>query len=335
MKKAADADIDLLAVGRVGVDLYPEQQGAFSSVKTFSKSLGGSAANVAVATARYGHRAALLSKVGDDMPAPYVFEALKGFGVDTSMVGTSTSAQTPIVIAELNPADEPNIAFYRRPMAPDLEIRPGEVADELLARVRILWVTGTGLSVEPSLSAHFDLLRRHAEHASPDGVRVLDLDWRPVLWESAEVAGNRLRSALPYVTHAIGNIVECAVAASALPQLEQGRFTKDDAADLLLGGGVRCAIVKMGSDGVYVATPDGRHMVDPCRVEVVCGLGAGDAFGGATCHGILEGWPIEKTVRFANAAGAIVASRLACADAMPTEDEVDDFLNQMKDEIHA
>jgi 5-dehydro-2-deoxygluconokinase len=69
-----------------------------------------------------------------------------------------------------------------------------------------------------------------------------------------------------------------------------------------------------------------REMVPPFPVRVVCGLGSGDAFGGALCHSLLEGDDAVTAVRRANAAGAIVASRLACADAMPTNAELDELV---------
>ena len=117
------------------------------------------------------------------------------------------------------------------------------------------------------------------------------------------------------MTVAIGNRAECAIAV--------GTSDPDEAARRLLARGVRTAVVKLGADGVLVATTDGSAIVPPRPVEVVCGLGAGDAFGGAFVHGLLSGWPAEQTVAYANAAGAIVASRLMCADAMPTSDEID------------
>ena len=123
---------------------------------------------------------------------------------------------------------------------------------------------------------------------------------------------------------AIGNRAECRVAV--------GTDVPDEAADALLGRGVEMAVVKLGGDGVLVATADGRRPSSPPRpVEVVCGLGAGDAFGGAFVHGLLAGWPPARIVEYANAAGAIVAGRLMCADAMPTETEIDEMLQPSGD----
>jgi 5-dehydro-2-deoxygluconokinase len=143
---------------------------------------------------------------------------------------------------------------------------------------------------------------------------VLDLDYRPTFWPSEDAATREIGGTIGAVTVAVGNRRECEVAV--------GTGEPDDAADALLERGVELAVVKLGGDGVLVATREERTRVEPTPVEVVCGLGAGDAFGGALCHGLLTGAGPVEAVRFANAAGAIVASRLLCADAMPTAEEV-------------
>jgi 5-dehydro-2-deoxygluconokinase len=143
---------------------------------------------------------------------------------------------------------------------------------------------------------------------------VLDLDYRPMFWESREAAREQVRQVLGQATVAVGNQDECL---TAVGEDEPGR-----AADALLEHGVELAIVKQGPRGVLARTADQTVEVPPYPVEVVNGLGAGDAFGGALCHGLLAGWPLEKVLRFANVAGAIVASRLECSSAMPTQDEV-------------
>jgi 5-dehydro-2-deoxygluconokinase len=140
---------------------------------------------------------------------------------------------------------------------------------------------------------------------------VVDLDWRPQLWDSAASATREVVRALGHATLAIGNRAECEIAV--------GTADAHEAADRLLALGLDGAIVKLGGDGVLVATTDGRReQVPPYPVEVVCGLGAGDAFGGAVCHGLLAGWDIVECARYGNAAGAVVAGRLMCADDMPT-----------------
>lgn len=304
--------LDVLTVGRVGVDLYAQElHASFTEARTFLKSVGGSPTNVAVAAARLGRRAAVFTKVGDDGLGAYVRHALaEEFEVDTAFVGTHPTLQTPIVVAVMDPPEDPQFVFYREPRAPDSTIVPEEVDMDVVRTVPILWVSAGALAVEPSRGTTRAMLaeRGHRPHT------VLDLDYRPSFWSSENEARREVGAAIDAVTIAVGNRSECEIAV--------GTSEPDAAADALLGRGAELAIVKMGGDGVLVATAEERTVVPPLHVEIVSGLGAGDAFGGALCHGLLAGKSPFEAVEFANAAGALVASRLLCADAMPTEPEV-------------
>ncbi|WP_022928980.1 5-dehydro-2-deoxygluconokinase [Patulibacter americanus] len=310
----SDTPLDLLTFGRIGVDLYPEQSGVgLADVTSFAKSLGGSPSNVAVAAARLGNHSAVVTKVGDDPFGPYVRRALREFGVDDRFVGTDPTLRTPITFCELHPPDHFPLLFYREPSAPDLQLREDELDLDAVHSSRILWFTGTGLSVEPSRGTTIAAARARHEH-DPSATTIFDLDHRPMFWSDPAEAGRWAREALPYATIAVGNRDEVEVAV--------GTREPDAAADALLELGLQAAIVKRGPEGVLVATPEERWDIAPYPVDVVCGLGAGDAFGGALCHGLLHGWPIERAVRLANAAGAYVSTQLACADAMPTLDQL-------------
>jgi len=312
---SAREPLELLTVGRVGVDIYPQQDGPLKDVSTFAKYLGGTATNVAVGAARLGRRTAVLTKVGPDPFGDFVRQALVGFGVDPHYVGTAEGLNTPVVFCELDPAEDPNLFFYRQPVAPDLTIGDEDVPWDLVRDVPVFWVTGTGASVEPSRTTQLAMLKHRGRPDAASGRHtVLDLDWRPMFWDSPEQASAEYDAMLDHVTVAVGNRAEVEVAV--------GTSDPDEAATRLLDRGVELALVKMGGEGVLVATPEGRDVVTPHPVKVVCGLGAGDAFGGALVHGLLAGWDPVKIAGYANAAGAIVASRLACADAMPTLDEL-------------
>ena len=302
---------DLITMGRVGVDLYPEQIGvSLAEVRTFAKSLGGTATNVAVAAVRLGRRAAVITKVGDDGFGTYVRGALRGFGVDDRFVGTHPTLRTPVVFCEIHPPDDFPILFYREPQAPDITIAEDELDLDAIRDARVFWTTGTGLSAEPSRTATLTALQ-----ARGDGITIHDLDHRPAFWADESEAGHWARAALKHATVAVGNRDEVAVAVR----------TRDPyaASAHLLELGVELAIVKRGREGVLARTRDELIEVAPVPVDVVCGLGAGDAFGGALVHGLLAEWPLERTIRLANAAGAFVAARLACADAMPTLEDIE------------
>jgi 5-dehydro-2-deoxygluconokinase len=302
---------DVLAIGRSGVDIYPLQIGVgLEHVESFGKFLGGSAANVAVAAARLGNRTALISGAGDDPFGTFVRNELAGLGVDNRYVTTHDEYPTPVTFCEIFPPDNFPLYFYRRPSAPDLQIRADELDLDAVRSARLYWSTVTGLSEEPSRAAHFAAWE--ARGRAP--LTVLDLDYRPMFWESPAAATEQVQKALHHVTVAVGNREECEIAV--------GESNPHRAADALLDLGVELAIVKQGPRGVLGKTKHTHVSVPPNEVDVVNGLGAGDAFGGSLCHGLLHGWPLEKTLRYANAAGAIVASRLECSTAMPTAAEV-------------
>ena len=308
---------DVLAIGRSGVDIYPLQIGVgLEHVESFGKFLGGSAANVAVAAARLGNRTALISAVGADPFGKFVSAELADLGVDNRFMQTHDEYPTPVTFCEIFPPDNFPLYFYRRPSAPDLQIRPDEIDLDAVRSAGLYWSTVTGLSEEPSRSAHFAAweARARARHT------VLDLDYRPMFWESPAAATEQVQRALQHVTVAVGNREECEIAV--------GESNPQRAADALLDLGVELAIVKQGPRGVLGKTRHSAVSVAPNEVDVVNGLGAGDAFGGSLCHGLLHGWPLEKTLRYANAAGAIVASRLECSTAMPTAAEVAELADQ-------
>jgi 5-dehydro-2-deoxygluconokinase len=308
---------EVLTMGRVGVDVYPLQTGVgLAEVTSFGKYLGGSPTNVAVAAARYGHSAAVVTKTGRDPFGDFVRSALEGYGVDSLFVGTSDIAPTPVTFCEIFPPDDFPLYFYRLPKAPDLDIQPGELDLAAVRDAGIFWITGTGLSEEPSRAATLEALA----HRAKTGATVFDLDWRPMFWADPTEARGFYAEALRHTTVAVGNLDECEVAT--------GEREPYAAAKALLAAGVELAVVKQGPKGVLAMDRDGTTEIPPVPVDVVNGLGAGDAFGGALCHGLLSGWNTRRTVSFANAAGAIVAGRLSCSDAMPTETEVDAKLHE-------
>ncbi|TDD27712.1 5-dehydro-2-deoxygluconokinase [Actinomadura sp. KC06] len=306
---------DLITMGRVSVDVYPDQVGVpLEDVESFGKYLGGSPTNVAVAAARYGRSAAVITRTGEDPFGRFVRKALQGYGVDDRYVTAVPGLPTPLAFCEIFPPDDFPLYFYRYPKAPDLEIYTHELDLEAIREARIMWGTVTGLSQEPSRSATLSALSEHP------GQTVIDLDYRPMLWDDPSEAPHWAGLALEHASVAVGNLEECEVAV--------GQREPRAAARAILERGPELAIVKMGPDGVLAATSTEMVEVPPVKVDVVNGLGAGDAFGGAICHGLLAGWDLRRLIGFAGAAGALVASRIACSDAMPAQDEVEELLER-------
>jgi 5-dehydro-2-deoxygluconokinase len=308
---------EVLTIGRVSVDLYTEQPGvSLRAASTFRKSIGGTSTNVAVAAARLGLRAATVTKVGRDAMGDDVRHALEHrFGVDVRWVGVHLDLPTPLAFAVLDPPDDPLVFFYREPRAPDQDLTIDDVPLDVVAEVPVLWIPASCVAWEPSRSTVHAVLDARARRAHT----VLDLDWRPMFWSSPAEAATHVAPLLDRVTIAIGNRAECEIAV--------GTGDPDVAAGRLLDHGLDAALVKLGPDGVLVALADGtRERIPPFEIDLVCGLGSGDAFGGAICHALVHGLGLVEGARRGNAAGAIVAGRMMCADDMPTPHDIDALL---------
>lgn len=306
---------DVITIGRVGIDLYPVQIGVpLEDVQTFTKSLGGSATNVAIAAARHGLRSAVITRTGEDPFGRFVHRELISLGVDDTYVTSADGLKTPVTFCEIFPPDDFPLYFYRDPIAPDLTISSDQLDLDAIHSARIFWATATGLSAEASRHSHHVAWEARARRPHT----ILDLDYRPTFWPTPDIARRAVQAALPNVTIAIGNLEECEVAV--------GETEPRRAADALLASGVELAIVKQGSRGVLAKTATETVEVPAFPVNVVNGLGAGDGFGGAVCFGLLQGWPLGQVIAFANVAGAIVATRQECSTAMPTTLEVEQLM---------
>lgn len=314
---------ELLTMGRISVDVYPDDIGVgLEDVITFRKYLGGSPSNVAVAAAKYGHKTSVITSVGNDPFGVFLRRELNRYGSDDANVLVNDSLQTCVTFCAIKPPEDFPLYFYGRfPTAPDLQITKEQVDTEAVKNAQIFWTTLTGLCQEPAREAQ---LQAHAarprEELAEGQHTILDLDYRPMFWENPKDATAAAKESLKYATIAIGNREECATAV--------GDGTPDEQADRLLEAGVKIAVVKMGANGVMAKTATERIVSAPVPVETANGLGAGDSFGGAFTHGILSGWPLQQVLDFANAAGAIVASQIACSEAMPVEVEVKALLEE-------
>jgi 5-dehydro-2-deoxygluconokinase len=306
--------VDVLSVGRVSVDLYAKEAYAgFDSQQSFTKSIGGSPTNVAVACARLGLDSALATNVGDDAFGQYVIQKLKQFGVDTSFVGTVENTQTPLAFAALTPPETPTVVFYRT-AAPDTQLRLDSVPESVIAQTKILWISQSSLAQGTTAQTCLSWMGMR----EAGSYTILDLDYRASFWASKQDARAMATSAIAMASIVVGNLEECEVALGTTTALE--------AADALLAAGVKLAIIKLGAEGVLMKSAQQMIVIPPHPVEVVCGLGSGDAFGAAVCYGLINDWDLEKIGTFANASGALVATRLTCADAMPTVSELEKML---------
>ena len=291
-------------IGRVGIDLYPNQLSTpLREVRTYTRFVGGFAGNAATGLARLGVRVAIVSRVGNDGHGEFVREWLAAEGVDVRWLRTDPYWPTPPTFCEVWPPDNFPITFYRYPTAPDWQLAPEDFDADEVAATPYLLATGTGLAQSPSRETTLAALTAH------QGTTIFDLDWRPTLWERADEYGELARAAAGHADIVIGNEEEVDAAAGK--------------PSVLLELGVRTLVLKRGERGALLFHEGHAVDVPGHPVEVVNGLGAGDAFVAAFVQSLHAGLPVDEAVRRGSVAGAIVASQLACSEAMPTLQELE------------
>ena len=298
--------VDAYVLGRVGADLYPQQLNTpLEEVRTFERFVGGFAGNVSTGLARLGVRTGIVSAVGDDGHGRFIRRFLEAEAVDCLSLHVHPNLRTALAFCEAWPPDDFPITFYRTPTCPDWELQTSQLPADL-AKARILYASGTGLAREPSRATTLAALQRARQRV------IFDLDWREVLWANAREYPELVWDAAAHATVVVGGASEFIAAAL-------------DPRDLLKRG-PKMVVVKRGAQGATVIDARGSRDVPGLEVPVVNGLGAGDAFGAALGAALLAGREADEAVHRANAAGAIVASRLACSTAMPKTSEIDALL---------
>src|SRR5437868_4458577 len=284
-------------MGRVGIDLYPNQlETPLAEVRTFTRFVGGFAGNVATGLARLGVRTAIVSRVGADGHGDFVRAWLAAEGVDVRFLATDPYWLTPPTFCEVWPPDRFPLTFYRRPTAPDWQLSPEDFDAEEVAAAPLLYATGTGLAQSPSRETTLAALRAHR------GTTIFDLDWRPSLWDDPSVYPQLAAEAVAAADVVIGNEEEVeAAGVTDVPTL----------------------VLKRGERGATVFEDGEETDVAGFPVDVVNGLGAGDAFAAALGQALLQGLPLIEGVRRGTVAGALVAAQLACSEAMPQLQELE------------
>ena len=289
--------IEAVVMGRVGVDLYPNQLATpLREVRTYTRFVGGFAGNVATGLARLGVQTAIVSRVGDDGHGEFVRDFLSDESVDVRFLAVDPYWQTPPTFCEVWPPDRFPITFYRKPTCPDWQLSPEDFDHDEVAGAPVLYATGTGLAQSPSRETTLQALRDHR------GTTIFDLDWRPTLWDRPEEYPPLAAEAAAHASLLIGNEEE--VEAAGTPEAP-------------------ALILKRGERGATVYENGSETDVPVFPVDVVNGLGAGDAFAAAVGHGLLRGLSLVEAVRRGSIAGALVASQLACSEAMPRLEELE------------
>jgi 5-dehydro-2-deoxygluconokinase len=323
---------DVVCMGRSSIDLYAQDIGVpFEEIQGFAAYVGGCPTNISVGVRRLGLRPALLTAVGEDPVGNFLLRFLEKEGVDTSFIPRKPGRRTSAVLLGIQPPDRFPLVFYRDNCA-DIELDIDDVLAIPFQQARALLISGTGLSKEPSRSA--TLLA--AERAREAGALVfLDIDFRADQWHDPRAFGVTVRQALPLVDFAIGTEAEIkAVTGMAGFTITHSQVSDpqvqgdlEQAIRFILSRATKCLVLKCGAQGSRVCLPDGRVLPAPgFPVEVLNILGAGDAFASGFMYGILQGWDWQRAARLGNATGAIVVTRPACSNSMPTWQEVEAFV---------
>ncbi len=290
--------IDVAVLGRVGIDLYPNQlRTPLRDVRTYTRFVGGFAGNVATGLARLGLTPAIVSRVGRDPHGDFVRDFLAGEGVDVRFLAVDDRLRTPPTFCEVWPPDRFPITFYRYPTAPDWQLVPDDFDAGEVSAAPFLLATGTGLAQSPSRETTLVALEAHQR------MTIFDLDWRPTLWEQPDEYSELAQTAAGHADIVIGNEEEVEAAVGDT--------------QALLDLGVSTVVLKQGERGALLLHEGAEIDVPGHPVEVVNGLGAGDAFVAAFVQSLHAGRQLEEAVRRGSVAGAIVASQLACSEAMP------------------
>jgi 5-dehydro-2-deoxygluconokinase len=295
---------EVVVMGRLSADIYPtELRTSLRQQRNFIRYVGGFAGNVCTGLARLQVSTAIVSKVGDDGHGEFIRDFLSREGVGVGWLGVDHTLNTPVVFCEIWPPDRFPLLFYRTPTCPDWELTTDDFDVDAVADAPVLIASGTGLARAKSRSAHMAALERHRHTA------IFDLDYRPMFWPSPKAYAAAVAEALPRADIVLGNEDEVR-AATGVEDARQGIAA-------LRGFGPRVLILKRGGEGAVLFDGDRVLEVPPVKMQVVNGLGAGDAFLAAVAHGVLRGIDLGTAVRRANWAGAFVASQVPCSEAMP------------------
>jgi len=325
--------LDLIAIGRVSVDLYGQQIGSrLEDIASFAKAVGGCPANVAIGAARLGLTSALISRVGDEPMGRFVLEQLAREGVETRGVRIDPRRLSALVLLSVRDAQSFPLIFFRENCA-DSALCEEDIDEEFVASARAILVTGTHLSLPAAARAQWKAIAAARAHGR---IVILDIDYRPNLWGiGGHAAGESRYARAARVTQALARILpecdlivgteeELHIAAGAEDTLEAARHIRS-----LTNAVIVC---KRGARGCVVfadripAALEEALVVPGLDIEIYNVLGAGDAFLAGFLKGYLRGAAHEVSARLANACGALAVSRLLCSPEFPTLAELDYFL---------
>ncbi len=320
----ADKPLDFVAIGRLCIDLNANEiNRPMEETMTFTKYVGGSPANITIGMSRLGKSTAFIGKVSDDQMGRFITDYLHRNHIDTSNVITDhTGAVTGLAFTEIKSPTECSILMYRDNVA-DLKLMPNEVNEQLIARAKVLLISGTALAQSPSREAVFQALSYASKHGT---TIVFDLDYRAYTWASNEETAVYYNLAAEKCDILLGTREEF----DMMEMFEQNADHNDQVtAGKWFNYAAKLVVIKHGKEGSIAYTKDGfAHRAKSFPAKVIKTFGAGDSYAAGFLYGLMQGWTIESSMEYGSAAACIVIASHSCSDAMPSAEQVHDYIER-------
>lgn len=313
---------DLLGIGRVTVDLNADQiNRPMEETSSFTKYVGGSPANITIGSARLGMETGFIGKVADDQMGRFIVEYLNKNNIDTTHVAyDETGAVTGLAFTEIKSPTDCSILMYRDNVA-DLLLETKDISEDYIKQSKVLLISGTALSKSPSREAVFLAVEYALKH---DVVVVFDLDYRPYSWTSDKETATYYNLAAEKSHIVIGTREEF----DMMEQFETRKQEDKETAQKWFDHKASIVIIKHGEKGSIAYTKTGEVVRSKTfETKVLKTFGAGDSYASAFIYGLMQGWSVDKSMEYGSGSAAIVISRHSCSEAMPTFDELDEFVN--------
>ncbi len=317
----ANRQFDLIGIGRLCIDLNADQfNRPMEETSSFTKYVGGSPANIAIGSARLGLKSGFIGKVSDDQMGRYIVQYLQENNLDTSgIVFDNTGAVTGLAFTEIKSPEECSILMYRDNVA-DLKLETTEVSEDYIKQSKTLLISGTALAASPSREAVFLALEYARKH---NVIVVFDLDYRPYTWTSDKETAVYYNLVAEKCDVIIGTREEF----DMMEQFEKEKKSDEQTAQKWFDYHAEIVVIKHGGDGSITYTKDGnRYRGGTFKTKVLKTFGAGDSYASAFIYGLMNQWDIPKSMEFGSASAAIVISKHSCSEAMPTKEEIMNFV---------
>jgi 5-dehydro-2-deoxygluconokinase len=319
--------LDVVPIGRAAIDFNPvDVNKTLAESTTFKKYVGGSPANIAVGLARLGKKVGFIGKVSKDRFGEFVTDYFKKEGIDTSQIYEAKNGESlGLTFTEILSPTESSILMYRNDVA-DLSLEVNEINEEYIKNTKAIVISGTALAKSPSREATLKALEYAKKHKT---VVIFDIDYRGYTWL------NKDDIAIYYSI--VGKNSDLIIGSREEFDLMQGLMiqnSSDEAtAQRWLSYGNKIVVIKHGKDGSTAYTEDGKNYnIKPFPVKLLKSFGGGDAYGSAFIYGLLEGWDMIDCLEFGSASAAMLVASHSCSEAMPTVEEVKEFIRKSKEE---